>query len=1640
MDKKQRHKLHATSELKRRYKMYKSGKQWVVAGIMFIGMGTAFLGGNNKVFASTDAETSDVDTAQTGVAVNTDKVVPLQSSVKTDTASEDAAQPVTPTADSDKDLAQAGQDLSAMTPTEATASADVAADSDKTNDVEEADKAATAETTTNLHESIAADTSSAAAAPQVEDETKAAAENALAKTAPETTTEENATADAAAADKTSDKQDAQLAPADSDSDDATRKGSPTTKSAKNDQTTTPESTTMTDLNSLFPATDWAESDFNASISIKTTNGKDVVLKAVPEADAIASGLYGATVTIDGKKYTYAFSGGSTKTSVFYMMTDKEAAGVPYVSDGSKPGETAAAAGALVNSAKILKSSTATIYTNKVGKDEKPTKMAKVFKTDDGIWVADQVELTTAGEIKHTVTFLNTGDAKKNIVLGSHLDTAITGGTIRGVAGDEVTIHGDGKGGAYITSDKYGKTDNPSAITLYLDPGEGTYAYATAHGVVGSDEYSGANYSLGNNLIGKGDYLLFGVALVGRNAVGATTALDGVSEGSPVWPTTPDSSFNYQTGLIANFATGDKVTMTYVERLAGPTEVAVHINYVDADTGDAIGLPQTIVGIEGDPISFKNTTDWINDAEKKEAFDGYTPIEDSTSSLMNTKFVKGMAAEYTVKLAKRVVTQETTTVSQQVTYTTDGQDPVTETIGSPVTLYRAKITAADKSVSYTPWTTDEAAAKAAETAPKTTGTTIDALTQEQIDAKKPANHDATVTSTKVPGQADLTGADANKVVTITSDMLANLTADQLKAGITVTRTVNYANQAATLNIKYLDADDGNKELTTLAATDTTTFHQGDQGHYQATLTGDLAKKYELAPDSQQSRLDYDFSSTDTATVSVLLKHKIVTTEAPSDEADPNYDVTHKTATVKVLLDTSKLTDSEKAAAQKIADAAKATGDTGKIADNMFGDAQEVYTYKRNISTDMATGKTTYGVWTQDHDEDPFTSFDWDSATFVPVIGYDINPNDGKMIAASSKVTFKSDKETFEGVMGGGTDNATTLWNHVKNEPEDTDTVWTTTYAYAPKTLTATVKYVDTATGKEVANSAGQASGQINTSVDYTLAMPDGYELATGDGVSNPTITDGKIKITITADTTDDVTINVKKAVRTLQVTYVDIDPAATPATKAEVAQLSGTVEMAVGDKGPFVPTLSEKLANKFSVNIASSSLDYDFTDANTKQASVTVNLLHKLVTKTAPTDKADSDYALTHMVATITVLLDKSALNEQQIAEGEAIDKNPDYKIRRSFHDQSEKFTYMRSFTTDMATGAKRYGHWQNDHDEEIPTEDHPLEYQFNWFGEDFAAITGFKIVPYEGYNPNDSILDFVSKTGDTFTGSISETLGGRDGSHVLWTYIRESLDKETDPLKLKTTWTAKFTYVPLEQTATVTYKEDGQTKPLKVDSVKGNTNEVKDYTVALPDGYQLDADATNPTIKDGKIGITMAADDSDNQTIYLERKKAELIVNYVDVDPHATDATKAEIDTLDTTIAKNFGEKGAYSASLQNLASKYQIQKAAGENYDFTDPDNLTSTVTVNVLHKTQTPAVPDKGQPGYDETHKTLTLNVAVDNTAVDAANKANAKLVDAAKGSQSFDFERQVTIDAATGLAVDFGEWTPSSKTDFADVAALT
>lgn len=75
---------HAQIEPKNHFKMYKTGRNWLFAGITVFTMGSGIIGAQSVVHAATDNEGMDASTTTTTVSTNDDRSVALSDIASSD--------------------------------------------------------------------------------------------------------------------------------------------------------------------------------------------------------------------------------------------------------------------------------------------------------------------------------------------------------------------------------------------------------------------------------------------------------------------------------------------------------------------------------------------------------------------------------------------------------------------------------------------------------------------------------------------------------------------------------------------------------------------------------------------------------------------------------------------------------------------------------------------------------------------------------------------------------------------------------------------------------------------------------------------------------------------------------------------------------------------------------------------------------------------------------------------------------------------------------------------------------------------------------------------------------------------------------------------------------------------------------------------------------------------------------------------------------------------------------------------------------------------------------------------------------------------------------------------------------------------
>ncbi|MDD1390221.1 KxYKxGKxW signal peptide domain-containing protein [Pediococcus pentosaceus] len=543
--------------------------------------------------------------------------------------------------------------------------------------------------------------------------------------------------------------------------------------------------------------------------------------------------------------------------------------------------------------------------------------------------------------------------------------------------------------------------------------------------------------------------------------------------------------------------------------------------------------------------------------------------------------------------------------------------------------------------------------------------------------------------------------------------------------------------------------------------------------------------------------------------------------------------------------------------------------------------------------------------------------------------------------------------------------------------------------------ATITYVDEDKDGAQVGDPVKVSGDINTSKDVTIDIPEGYEYAGTNGVISA---DGKtVTITLTDDDSDNVTILLKHHLT--PVTPDDpSDPNydATHATSHEIihyidengdqvfedggGELNFTRTVTIDDVtnevveyGEWTPVTDGEFPAVTSPDKDGYTPDYPEVDAQTPDMTdgpdgtvkdIEVTVTYKADPAEATVFYVDDDNEGNVVKTEITKgKTDGLGIYTVKIPDGyEYVSAEGQTFISCDGNVLKIRFT---ADETDNATIHLKHAHKDvdpSDPDDPYYDATHDTATQIIHYvdqnGKTVFTDDKSQTLDYERTVTIDSVTgeitgygDWKAVDGDEF-GSVtspdkpgydvdkSEVSGEKPG-------ITNGKDGKVSDVEETVTYTA------VDEDATITYVDDDKNGAQVGDivTVTGKTDDSTTYTVTIPDGYEYVGTDGGVVSADGKtVTITFAADDSDNVVIHLKH-------GHEDVDP--------------------------------------------------SDPDD-----------------------PYYDATHDTATQIIHY----VDQ----NGKTVFTDDKSQTLDYERTVTIDSVTGEITGYGDWKAVDGDEFGSVTS--
>ncbi len=946
----------------------------------------------------------------------------------------------------------------------------------------------------------------------------------------------------------------------------------------------------------------------------------------------------------------------------------------------------------------------------------------------------------------------------------------------------------------------------------------------------------------------------------------------------------------------------------------------------------------------------------------------------------------------------------------------------------------------------------------------TGTTTDTVTYVGLPtAKNPGNQQQTVTwttstdlvtgvTTYTPtNQTDavrtplVAGYTADTTVVPASDYVATTTApiDQLTQ-------VTYSANAATLQVTYVDVDNGNS----LVGTPTTLTGQTDAtGHYDASAHFDQTK-YELA-DGQAATVPYTFAA-GTATsddLVIKLQHKRVTT-LPDDftgtttetvhyvgagsatPADYSQNITWTTST-DLVTGVTTYTPTNQAAAVKTPVITGYRTDTAEVvATNYLSTTvqptNQVTTVTYIVNVEMMTPPTDP---TNAHYADTHKQFTETVQAVVPSgVAADLTPDNSSQTlnyarayqvdAATGVVTGNYGAWTLESsdfttvtakTLPGyqavpATVSATNFAAELQafiNDTSVTDATHVDYIQYVANTDTAaTIQYVDTTTNTPV--QLETVIGTTNQTADYTVSVPQGYEIDT----AKTTMVDGEqLSIKLTADDTDNLTIYLKHATQTVLPT----DPTYAAEMNAEVVRV---INYQYRD--------GTQAANRYSDNLF-------FTRTVTvDQVTNQIVAYGDWVPTTTATFAAKDSPVIPGYTATLATVPAKTVVaTNQQVVFTVTYQANPDTAATINYLDvetgqnvQTATIQGETDTTSDYLVKVPA-GYVLADTQ---PATIHNGEVSVIFKADDSDDVTIYLTHDSVTIEPNDP----ETKPNDPIPGDSGKTYGDY-----------------TTATTVTVTRTINYLY---GDTATKAADSRVQTvnfaRSITVDQVTGEILSTGDWTV-VSEKSDFSAVAS-PTIAGYTatpevVAASTPTGDTLDETLnvrYTANHDTTATISYVDEKTGQTVKSDQPVGTTDTTVNYQVDVPAGYV--IDTSRSNYQNGQQLSIVLKGTNADNVTIYLTHDSLTidpndpetKPNDPIPGDSGKTYGDYTKATTatvtrTINYLYGNTA----NKAADSKV------QTVSFTRSITVDQVTGEILSTGDWrVVSEKSDFAAVTSPT
>ncbi|MTV82938.1 mucin-binding protein, partial [Secundilactobacillus folii] len=437
---------------------------------------------------------------------------------------------------------------------------------------------------------------------------------------------------------------------------------------------------------------------------------------------------------------------------------------------------------------------------------------------------------------------------------------------------------------------------------------------------------------------------------------------------------------------------------------------------------------------------------------------------------------------------------------------------------------------------------------------------------------------------------------------------------------------------------------------------------------------------------------------------------------------------------------------------------------------------------------------------------------------------------------------------------------------------------------------------------------------------------------------------------------------------------------------------------------------------------------NFDTADSASQDFIVHLKHGLSDPSTPTDTNDPQYQNTHKQFTVKVT--------GTMPDGTAVTQTNGTQI----------LGYQRTYTTDKVTGDVTYGDWTSD-------------------GSTFSDVTATPVTNYTAKAENgkssvsaDDVASQLASFGaatstdagaanfnfaytqTTFTPTNPGTDAGKNDATALTRNVIETVNyQQADGTNTSISQTVKV-YRTAQLGTDGQYTYTAWTTDTNGDATKGDSSvtfaavSADDITSHAAKGYELDQVTTTANgqtdTANQAVTIDLASADGITTDLNVTRdvkykvSQEKATLTYTDQTTGQVIDTESQSGDGDTAVSFNIADKiDELTAAGYQVVNDADYTKAQAAQFDL-DPDT-DQTFNINLTETSTTPTIPkDTTENYYDETHKTLT--VTVDGALPDGTDETPTN------GSQKVQLERTVSVNNVTKQPT-FGTWQEAKGSAF-------